>query len=176
MIPRGVRIRRVPAAAIPGTGRAGRLRTGVLRGSGSPLFSPPPSVSPRSPPGPALLQGSLRLRTRKRRRVGLQGRRHHHPDQPDRRKLVRGHDQRPVGLLPPQLRGSAGSATSVKRHRSRPPPAVRSRGAEHPFHLPPDTGPLRRAAGTALRSAAPRGEIATREQARRVKRPSPKPL
>lgn len=117
-IPRGVWIRHPPAQVpgIPGIGRAGDSRKGC---AGGPAHLSPPS-SPRSPPGPALLQGSLRLRTRKRWRAGLQGRRHHHPDQPDRRKLVRGHDQRPVGLLPPQLRGSAGSATSVKRHRSRP--------------------------------------------------------
>uniref|UniRef100_A0A670KH41 SH3 domain containing GRB2 like 1, endophilin A2 n=1 Tax=Podarcis muralis TaxID=64176 RepID=A0A670KH41_PODMU len=78
----------------------------------------------RSPPfGPAVLQSAVRLRTGERRRAGLQGGRHHHADQPDRRELVRGHDQRPVGLLPSQLRGSSGPATSVKgdTHTHTPP-------------------------------------------------------
>uniref|UniRef100_A0A670K925 SH3 domain containing GRB2 like 1, endophilin A2 n=1 Tax=Podarcis muralis TaxID=64176 RepID=A0A670K925_PODMU len=81
----------------------------------------PQSLSP--PFGPAVLQSAVRLRTGERRRAGLQGGRHHHADQPDRRELVRGHDQRPVGLLPSQLRGSSGPATSVKgdTHTHTPP-------------------------------------------------------
>ncbi|XP_015507131.1 endophilin-A2 isoform X3 [Parus major] len=89
------------------------------------------------PPGPALLQSPLRLRARERRRAGLQGGRHHHPDEPDRRELVRGDDPRPVRLLPAQLRGSAGPATSVKRRRSRPecPELHSSSSPPSPRHL-----------------------------------------
>lgn len=120
-----------------------------------------------------MLQGALRLRTRERRRAGLQGGRHHHPHQPDRRELVRGHDQRPVGLLPAQLRGSAGSATSVRGISAPPGPAPRSRplrGAGPSLHSTsvPTPAPLRRGGGE---DAA---EFATREQARRVGWPPPR--
>lgn len=127
-----------PVAGVPGA-RAGLC--GVL------LTCP---HCPRSPPGPALLQSPLRLRARERRRAGLQGGRHHHPDQPDRRELVRGDDPRPVRLLPAQLRGSAGPATSVTA------PSV-------PSSIPAPARPPR----------LPSGPGATREQTRRVPRPLP---
>lgn len=92
---------------------------------------------PRSPPGPALLQSPLRLRARERRRAGLQGGRHHHPDEPDRRELVRGDDPRPVRLLPAQLRGSAGPATSVKGAAPAPsvPSSIPAPAPPSPRHL-----------------------------------------
>lgn len=63
--------------------------------------------------GPALLPSALRLWARERRRAGLQRGRCCHFDQSDRWQLVRGHDPRPVWLLPHQLCGNPGSLTSL---------------------------------------------------------------
>lgn len=60
-----------------------------------------------------MLPGALWLWARERGRAGIQGGRRHHPDQSDRRQLVRRHDPRPVGLLPNQLCGYPGAAASL---------------------------------------------------------------
>ncbi|XP_060038017.1 endophilin-A2 isoform X2 [Erinaceus europaeus] len=73
-------------------------------------------------PGPAELQGAVRLRAGERRRAGLPRGGRHHADQPDRRELVRGHAARPVGLLPAQLRGGAGAAAAAVRPTPPAPP------------------------------------------------------
>lgn len=92
-------------------------------------------LSPHSSDGPALLPSTLRLWTRERRRAGLQRGRHHHPDQPDRRQLVRGHDQRPVGLLPHQLRGYPGAAPSLGPAIDLTLPPHQSRHPENSLYL-----------------------------------------
>lgn len=63
--------------------------------------------------GSAMLSSALRLWAGEWRWAGLQGRRHHHPDQSNRWKLVRGHDQWPVGVFPHQLRGYSGAAPAL---------------------------------------------------------------
>lgn len=71
-------------------------------------------------PGTAELQGAVWLWARERRRAGLPRGRRHHPDQSDRRELVRGHAERPVGILPPQLRrGPRAVATLMQREGAR---------------------------------------------------------
>lgn len=83
------------------------------------------SPSPYSPHGPAMLSCPVRLWPREWRWTRLQGGRHHHPDQQDRRELVRGHVARQLRLLPRQLCGYPGGATplgrqvSVRRHDDR---------------------------------------------------------
>lgn len=64
--------------------------------------------------GPAVLPLAVRLRTRERGGAGLQGRRHHHPHQSDRRELVRGDDKRRVRLLSHQLRRGPSAPTPMR--------------------------------------------------------------
>lgn len=117
------------------------------RAGGSPASRP----SLPSAPGPAKLQGAVRLRARERWRAGLPRGRHHHADQPDRRELVRGHAPRAVGLLPAQLRGGSGAPATVTTPPCRPEVLWPPSWAE--CYAPP-AGPT---AGSPLPTCSPRG-------------------
>lgn len=75
------------------------------------IFSSFPILnSPRA----AELQGPVRLWAREWGRAGLPRRWHHHPDQPNWWKLVWGHAERPVRILPSQLRRRPRSIATLK--------------------------------------------------------------
>lgn len=64
--------------------------------------------------GPALLSVTLWFWAWKQRRAWIQGRGHHHFNQPDWWKLVWGHDTRGIWLLPNQLCGSDSAFAPVR--------------------------------------------------------------
>lgn len=68
----------------------------------------------RSAHGPAVLPLAVWLRTREWGGARLQGRRHHHPHQSDRRELVRRDDQWRIRLFSHKLRGGPSAPTAMR--------------------------------------------------------------